>query len=382
VQVSGTFRNAIREKTISAIGMLTVLFASSQSFAWVNITSPGNDATVSGTVYVRASVKQDYWSMLYIDGKAIESRSVGNVAFSWNTTNVGDGAHWVVVKGFQSGKTVADSSDKVAVSVLNHRSSDLSMHFYTRPASWPLPSGYFCSQVIPWESEPVSSNSTYNNTKPTSSELQAYAANGYAANPYDGRWAYARANGQYAGTTDMIMRWAACKWGIDEDVVRAQAHSETWSWKQTSTGDRRTTYSHCVNDNFKSLWNYQCSTCCYQSWSIFQTKVYYNWQTWPMMHWSTPFAADYRFADQRACMNGDLAGYFAGRPSYNGHTYAGDIAGGNLNTILWGCVGFHYSGNWYDGSSTSGAIRYINYVKDEYWKKPWKTQWPNVNWPD
>jgi hypothetical protein len=41
-------------------------------------------------------------------------------------------------------------------------------------------------------------------------------------------------------------------------------------------------------------------------------------------------------------MDGDLAPYFAGKLAYNGHTYAGDIAKGNLNTI-WGCIGLHYS---------------------------------------
>ena len=62
-------------------------------------------------------------------------------------------------------------------------------------------------------------------------------------------------------------------------------------------------------------------------------------------------------------------------------TYAGDIAGGNLDTITWGCIGYHYSSNWYDGSSSSGAIWYINAVKKEFANKTWRTRWPSVNWP-
>jgi hypothetical protein len=58
-------------------------------------------------------------------------------------------------------------------------------------------------------------------------------------------------------------------------------------------------------------------------------------------------------------MDGNLAPYFIGRPVYNGHSYAGDIASGNLNTILLGGIGLHYSGNCYDGNSTSGAVWYI-----------------------
>ena len=30
----------------------------------------------------------------------------------------------------------------------------------------------------------------------------------------------ARVTGNFTGTTDMILQWAACKWGIDEDIVR------------------------------------------------------------------------------------------------------------------------------------------------------------------
>jgi len=188
-------------------------------------------------------------------------------------------------------------------------------------------------------------------------------------------------DGQYTGTTDMIFRWAACKWGIDEDVVRAQASNEHWSWDQLdSGGDKRYSESQCVNGEF-SLWNYECVDCCYQTWSDFQTKVITNWQTWPMIHTSTAFAADYRFADQRACMDGDYAGYFVNKPAYNGHTYAGDIASGNLSVIFWGCLGWHYSGEWYDGNSSSGAVYYINALKQTYTEKPWKKRWPFVNWP-
>jgi hypothetical protein len=90
-----------------------------------------------------------------------------------------------------------------------------------------------------------------------------------------GTWAYARVDGQYTGTTDMIFRWAACKWGVDEDVVRSQATNEHRSWDQmNSGGDKHTIESQCVNGDFTSLWNYECSDCCFDSWSDFETKVY------------------------------------------------------------------------------------------------------------
>src|SRR5439155_25368438 len=37
-----------------------------------------------------------------------------------------------------------------------------------------------------------------------------------------------RVDGQFTGTTREILRWAACKWGVDEDLVLAQAAIESW----------------------------------------------------------------------------------------------------------------------------------------------------------
>ena len=349
--------------------------------AAVVINSPSNGATVSGTVIVKAQITNAYWSKLWIDGHGGPTAAVGIVSFSWNSGSVSDGTHVLTVDAYPSGKP-ANAAETITVVVNNHGSGG-GGHFGTLPPGASLPGDAACAAQIPWEREMVSANAGTNSTKPSQGQLDAYAANGYAANVYNGSWAYRRVDGQYTGNTDMIFRWAACKWGIDEDVVRAQATTEDWAWNQPqSGGDKRTSYSQCVNGGFTSLWDYQCSSCCYQSWSIFQTKAIYNWPTWPMLHNSTAFAADFHFASMRACMDGNIAGYFAGRPANNGHTYAGDISGGNLNTIMWGCIGFHYSGNWYDGNSSQGAVWYINYVKTTLAQKPWKTHWPSVNWPD
>ncbi|HEY2486919.1 MAG TPA: Ig-like domain-containing protein [Candidatus Binataceae bacterium] len=366
------------------IGLLfgsLVLATARAACAEVIITNPTNGATVNGTITVSAQITSAWWSKLWVDGKGIAVSGIGNVSFTWKTNSFANGTHTLQVDAYPSGKP-ANAAETIKVNVNNSGTSPVG-HFYTLPASASLPNDETCAAEIPWEQEMVPDNQGPNNTKPTSAQLQAYANNGYAWSPYNGTWAYARVDGQYTGTTDMIFRWAACKWGIDEDVVRAQATDEHWSWDQlNSGGDKHTVESQCVNGDFTSLWNYECSDCCYDSWGDFQTKVYYDWQTWPMMQTSTAFSADYRFADQRACMDGDLAPYFAGKPAYNGHTYAGDIASGNLNTILWGCIGLHYSGSWYDGDSTSGAVWYINALQQTAAQKPWKTRWPSVNWPD
>ena len=46
-------------------------------------------------------------------------------------------------------------------------------------------------------------------------------------------------NGDFTGTTEDILRWAACKWGISQDIVFAQAAVESW-WRQTTLGDWET----------------------------------------------------------------------------------------------------------------------------------------------
>jgi autotransporter family porin len=369
---------------ISLLIMLLTLALATSASAEVIINSPSNGTTVSGTVTIKAYVNNAWWSKLWIDGGGGPTASIGNVTFQWNSGSVSNGSHVLTIDAYPSGQP-ANAADTITVVVNNGSGGGggSSGHFGTLPSGASLPSDGTCAAEIPWEREMVPGNSGTNSTMPSQGQLDGYRANGYAAAVYGGGWAYARVDGQYTGNTDMIFRWAACKWGIDEDVVRAQATIEDWSWDQPqSGGDKRWSYSQCVNGGFTELWNYQCPSCCYQSWSIFQTKALNNWQSWPMVLNSTAFAADYHFASMRACMDGDLAGYFAGRSGNNGHTYSGDIASGNLSTIMWGCLGFHFSGDWYDGNSSSGAIWYIGQAQTALSQKSWKTRWPSVNWPD
>src|SRR5262249_19841181 len=181
-------------------------------------------------------------SQLLVDGAMVAGAGKGKVTFTWNSTLVNNGPHSIEIDGF-SKQGPANSSANITVNVQNQQSSSSpappapspsSAYFATLPASSALPAESSCAQTIGFETEMVPDNQTPNNTTPTGAQLSAYAANGYTANYYDGEWAYARVDGQYTGTTDMIMRWAACKRGIDEDLVRAQATVEDWSWDQTT----------------------------------------------------------------------------------------------------------------------------------------------------
>ncbi len=263
-------------------------------------------------------------------------------------------------------------------------------YFPTLPPHAALPSGRQCAAEIPSTPETIPGNIPFNRTVATPSDLAAFRAEGYTFETLASYAQYARIKGDYTGSTDMIMRWAACKYGIDENVVRGQAWEESF-WRQWTTGDKRTTRPQCVQDGFAALWNTtipladgrkaSCPYCCYTSWSAWQTKVYYEWKTWPMIKDSTSFAAEYRFADTRSCINGDWAPYFARRPAQPGHnTYAEDAAAyannpsqANLDTLLWGCIGMHYSGGWYDPA----AVKYINNIKGNIAHKRWLT--PNIH---
>ena len=242
--------------------------------------------------------------------------------------------------------------------------------------------------------------SAVNRTKPNANQLAYYASDGYRSSEMDAPYTWMKlVDGQYTGTTEMIIRWAACKWGLDEDLIRAQATAEHESWIQWNAGgDKRHSVRQCQaggppGHNSTNLWGYLTADACYQSWSIWQTKVVYSspdigaWTTWPAINESTAFAVDYRYASQRSCMNGDQSGFFthkgAGRVyltdvanarsapySESPHKFWNPVTGAyatNLEYVEFACIGSHYSGNWMDSDSRS----YLNSVLIHWKKKDW-----------
>jgi hypothetical protein len=133
---------------------------------------------------------------------------------------------------------------------------------------------------------------------------------------------FAAVNGKYAGSTQDIIRWAACKWGVDEDWAYAETAEETGSWTnacaQLHGGRSCHEGGDCGNPDASSGGespdlsflgfpvtnssaafmgphayggqNANGSTCSssWASWSIIQSKVNaYEWYTWPMLAVST-----------------------------------------------------------------------------------------------
>jgi len=255
-------------------------------------------------------------------------------------------------------------------------------------------------QTHPPGSPATGITSPVNQTKPNGSQLTYYASDGYRSTEMDLPYTWMKlVDGQYTGTTEMIIRWAACKWGMDEDMIRAQATAEHDTWIQWNAGgDERKSINQCQagnnpDHNSTNLWGYLISNACYQSWSIWQTKVVYSspnigaWTTWPAINESTAFAADYRYASQRSCMNGDQSGFFNDKGV--GAAYLADVANAknnpdaesphkfwnpvtaayatNLEYAAFACMSSHYSGNWMD----SEARVYLNSVLTHWKKKDW-----------
>ncbi|RDH77697.1 hypothetical protein DVS77_15125 [Mycolicibacterium moriokaense] len=153
-----------------------------------------------------------------------------------------------------------------------------------------------------------------------------------------------RIDGQFEGTTDEIIRWAACKWGIDAQIVRAIAVGES-NWRQDKLGDYVDDQSLCVGDYVAP---------CPTSFGLLQIKATYRPGSYPYSQRSTSFNLDYGLAAIRACYEG-MAIYL------NDQNYSpGDI---------WGCIGWHFSGYWKDQL----AAEYIGRVEANLSAQPWRT---------
>ena len=213
-----------------------------------------------------------------------------------------------------------------------------------------LPTAATCAAEIPaGPSEIRPENTTANNTLATSEQLATFhAAPWNAASPPVSD--FATVDGNYTGTTDQILRWAACKHGIDENYMRAQAWEES-GWSAYDTGDLRIIQAICSAGDWNG-WNSTYGYC-FQSYGIIQSKAF-DFNNMPMSWDSTAFNLDFRGANWRACINGDYT-YLDGPAQTRGYPA---YPGGTAIQMELGCLGTDLSGLWYD----STAIAYINTI--------------------
>jgi len=165
-----------------------------------------------------------------------------------------------------------------------------------------------------------------------------------------------RVTGNFTGTTDEIIQWASCKWGIDTEVVRAQAAQES-SWFMTSVGDFTSDESRCAPGHPPGA---DGRPGCPESIGIMSVKYHYHSAAFPWAGWSTAYNLDYALGVWRTCFEGEES-WIADHPPESGYG-RGD---------LWGCVGRWYSGDW----RSAEALEYIGkvqaYMDGRVWAEAW-----------
>jgi hypothetical protein len=165
-----------------------------------------------------------------------------------------------------------------------------------------------------------------------------------------------RIDGNFTGTTQEILRWTACKWGVDENIVYAQAAVESW-WRQDTLGDFGTDASACPPGH--GLGADGKAGQCPQSYGVLQDRWPYMKSGWPGYGRSTAMAADVAYGIWRSCYDG----YETWLNTVDrGQTYkSGDV---------WGCVGRWFSGRWHTSASDGYVTKVKQYESQQIWKTP------------
>jgi hypothetical protein len=207
-------------------------------------------------------------------------------------------------------------------------------YFTIKPPGSAFPSEQQCASEVhrsTWEPRP--DNTTANHTAPTNPGGLGYFSQWSAAwnNNYK-----PRIDGNFKGTTDEIIQWAACKWGWSDDLIRAESVQES-HWHQSTVGDGATSYGILqIRYLYHPRVGNGCKECAGSS--------------WPNSEKSTAYAIDQQVAEMRGCYDGMS-------------TYLGDTKGD-----VWGCIQ-----SWFDGAWTPGGGSYAASVHQYFNEKPWRS---------
>lgn len=262
-------------------------------------------------------------------------------------------------------------------------------YFALQPTgSWStLPGNAACAAQVhlsTWEPRPE-------NTAQNQTLVDAQAVHdSFASRPrstygtYDTRWdsfLLPRVDGQFTGTTDEIFQWAACKWGLPDNLLRGIAVRESTWYQYLHYSDGYCVEYYGCGDRFPSQTSASQLYCdgvartggidyasqwgagkCPQTFSVVGVMSWDDpsWGfnspdnqngTFPFNRDSTAFAVDY--------MAARLFGCYEGWETWL-HPTPGDI---------WGCVGAWYTGDWH----STAADGYISRVQNEIANSTWLT---------
>ena len=225
-------------------------------------------------------------------------------------------------------------------------------YFRTLPPGTTLPSGAQCARWV--RARPAAENKGMN--VPYNQAKGQHVSSGFLAadEPQADQLITPRIDGDFTGTTAEILRWAACKWGISQNIVFAQAAVESW-WRQTTLGDWHST--GCPpghppgHDGRPGL--------CPQSWGILQNRYPFYASGWPAIATSTAMNADTAYAVWRSCYDGY-------ETWLNSVAHVGTYAAGNV----WGCVGRWDAGRWFSPQAVQYIARVKRDLRDRVWAQP------------
>lgn len=262
----------------------------------------------------------------------------------------------------------------------------------TQPAgSWQdLPSDEVCAKRVrrtPWEPRP--GNHRANHTEPDPAAVHAALTSRPRGEDgsYDARWntwLLPRVTGAHSGTTDENIQWAACKWGISDNLLRAVAALESrWFQSAVDPGTGRCVETRGCNDVFATATRASEEFCreisgygvdytaqyprgqCPRTFSLVGVMAWQDpeWGamagnqngTFPFSRDSTAFALDYLGAFLRGCHEGWL--------TWLTRTGDSSYAPGDM----WGCVGTWYAGAW----KVDAGLEYAERVRALQARKVW-----------
>jgi autotransporter family porin len=224
--------------------------------------------------------------------------------------------------------------------------------FATRPPGATLPTGAQCATWV--RAKPSAENKGMNRAanRVTGQRIGTDIFDDKRANTKIA----ARVDGAFTGSTKDILRWAACKWGVDEDVVFAQAAMESW-WRQTVLGDYGTDAARCAPEH--GLGADGQAGQCPESFGILQDRYPYQKSAWPGVSRSTAMNADLAYSIWRGCYEG-----------YEGWLNTVERAASYAKGDLWGCVGRWFSGRWHTADSEDYIGNVKTYLDQRIWESP------------
>jgi hypothetical protein len=172
---------------------------------------------------------------------------------------------------------------------------------------------------------------------------------------------FGRVTGNFTGTTDEIIQWAAAKWGLPDNLIRAEASVKSNGYQNLKDGNGKP-IANCGYGDFGDCGGSPAPSgygatgpasfgLTQIKWCAHKDASASGYGTWPWSERSTAYNLDYFGAVIRGCVEG--------WDSWLGNGYAaGD---------MWGCIGRWHSGGWYD----SAANGHIATVKNAFNTRPW-----------